>query len=289
MFQRHANIAYNRLNGTILSHEFLDSPEAINISSPDLLGVFKTLLEPTKSNPDTTFLSYLTLLGLGANKPVLPLSIWQYFEGLKELQVTIPQTTRRAITGLQSLLTIPIYHCQAKDFAELRKLLIGLASNNTNAAAQQLGQSIVELFPDVEPTVPIYPAFLRYNLQVGPHSLLAYMVISSFTLLLCLVAQLIGSFTEPGRKAQDMSSFPTRNILTDFEIRDEKGKRVPRETFMDMNGLSERDKLERMAKMKIVLPSSSGASMLKATPLLIIPSSGSHSDRSVSDGKLWTM
>jgi hypothetical protein len=258
MYQQHANIAYNGLNGTILSHEFLDFPEAINISSPDLLGAFKTILGPTKSNPDTTFLSYLTLLGLGANKPVLPLSIWQYFEGLKELQVTNPQTTRRAITGLQSLLTIPIYHCQAKDFAELRRLLIGLASNNTNADVQALGQSIVELFPDAEPTVPIYPAFLRYNLQVGPHSLLAYMVISTFTLLFCFVAQLIGSLTKPGRNVQGLSSLPTRNILTDFEIRDEKNELVLWETFMDMNRLSERDKLERMAKMKIFLISSDG-------------------------------
>jgi hypothetical protein len=264
MFQQHANIAYNGLNGTILSHEFLDSPEAVNISSIDLLGAFKTILGPTKSNPDPIFLTYLTLLGLEANRPVLPLSIWQYFGGLTELQVTNPQTTRRAITALQSLLTILIYHCQAKDFAELRRLLIGITSNNTNSAVQALGPSIVELFPDAKPTVPIYPAFLRYNLQVGPHSLLAYIVISSITILLCLVAQLIGSLTESGRNVKRLSSIPTRNILTDFEIRDQNENRVPWETFMNMNRLPEREKLNRMAKMKILLLSSKGGHIFGA-------------------------
>jgi len=255
MFQQHANIAYNGLNGTILSHHFVDTPEAVNISSFDLLQAFKTLLGPTKNINNPTYLGYLSYLGLANNTPVAPLSIWQYFEGLKVLQVTDPQTTRRAITGLQSLTTIPIYHCQPKDFAELRKLLLGLAANSSNPGTQKLGQSIVDLFPDIEPNVDIYPTLMRYNLQVGFPSLLAYAIIAGFTLALCFAAQLVSSLTGPGRKVRDISSIPTRNMLTDFEIiKDAAGERVPVEKFSaEMSKKSEQEKLKYMADMRIVL------------------------------------
>jgi len=256
MFQQHADIAYNGLNGTILSHHFLDTPEVVNISSFDLLQAFKTLLGPTKNITDPTYLGYLSDLGLANNVPAAPLAIWQYFEGLKELQVTDPQTTRRAITGLQSLTTIPIYHCQPKDFAELRKLLLGLAANSSKPDIQKLGQSIVDLLPDVEPHVAIYPTLMRYKLQVGFQSLLAYVIIAGLTLALCFAAQLVSSLTEPGRKVRDISSIPTRNMLTDFEIiKNTDGKRVPveKEKFREMNKMSEQQKLEFMADMRMVL------------------------------------
>jgi hypothetical protein len=253
MSQQHANIAYNTFNGTILSHQFLGTPEAVNISSFDLLQTFMTLLGPTKNINNPTYLSYLNTLGLGNNNPAAPLIIWEYFQGLKVLQVTDPQTTRRAVTGLQSLTAIPIYHCQPKDFAELRSLLLGLAANRSNPSTQALGQSIVELFPEVVPNVAIYPALERYNLQVGHQSLLAYTIVAGLALAVCLAAQLASSFTKLDRKVRHLSSIPTRNILTDFEIRDAVWKLVPMEDFRKMNKLSSHEKLKAMADMRIVL------------------------------------
>src|SRR5438046_2841423 len=146
LFQRRATIAYNGLNGTILSHAFSDATRtAVNISASELLQVFDTLFGPV--NRTSTYGQALAVLGLGNNKPVAPLSIWQYFEGVRELSRTDCRVNRRAITGLQSLLAIPIYHSQAKNFAEIRRLLGGHSSDNNTT----VGQAILSLFPEVSP------------------------------------------------------------------------------------------------------------------------------------------
>jgi hypothetical protein len=82
--------------------------------------------------------------------PALPYFIWWYFHGID----TLP---RNDVAGLQSLLTLTIYHCQAKDFADLER---GLGFDNSTA----IGSAILSVFPTTEPDKAILPAVLRYNI-----------------------------------------------------------------------------------------------------------------------------
>jgi hypothetical protein len=266
LFKRRATIAYNGLNGTILSHKFSKTPRtAVDIGAPELLQVFDTLLGPV--NRTSTYGRALTVIGLDSNKPVLPLTVWQYFLGVLELSKNDCRANRRAITGLQSLLVIPIYHCQAKDFAELRRLLLGLGTDNDST----VGQVILSLFPVVSPDTDIYPAVLRNTLQVGRRSLIAYVVLAGFTLTLCLVALVIGNRTLAGRGVRHMSPFQSLNVLTACEIQDENRDSIPQKDFLPLGRRTNRDKILETAKMRVVLAATTPLESLETTTTPLEP------------------
>jgi hypothetical protein len=220
-------------------------------------------------NRNAKYGQLLTVLGLGFNKAAAPLTIWEYFQGLYALSKGDCRANRRAINGLQSLLAIPIYHCQAKDFAELRKVL--LSPGDTETAYD--GQIIISLFPVVLPDTDIFPALLRYTLNVGRCSLLAYVVLAGFTLTLCLVALIIGSCTAAGRRGQGQSSF---SVLNQFgcKLENENGNQVQAQDLTHLNTLSTSEKLLETAKMRVKLPSMKAESSLErnSSPYGEIPS-----------------
>lgn len=114
---------------------------------------------------------------------------------------------------MQSLLAIPIYHCQAKDYAELRQLLLGQLGGATNT----FGQDLMSQFPSVDPDTAIYSALLRYSLQVGRGSLLAYIVLAGCTLLLCAITSGLRSCTVVGRRCRNLGPFPLLTHLCDYK------------------------------------------------------------------------
>lgn len=247
---RHADVTYNGLNGTILDYHFLsDDPSPVNITASDLLGVFNVLFNT--SNSTSAFGKSLSALGLASNKPVEPFIIWQYFQGLVELAKNDTRANTRAQMGLQSLLAIPIYHCQAKDFAEMRRLLLEQI-DNTTAIIQTLGLDLVNQFPIIETDTDIFPAVVRYKLDVGQGYLFAYIILSGSTLLLCLIASSFGSCTDVGRKFRHMGPFPLLTDVCDCKIVDANGNEVPWERF---RSFTEDGRLEMVKgmHMKMVL------------------------------------
>ncbi|KAH7386418.1 hypothetical protein BKA64DRAFT_143148 [Cadophora sp. MPI-SDFR-AT-0126] len=230
-YTRLANVTYNGLNGTIMDHQFAnDTLTPVNITAPELLQVFQVLF--SSADPNSTYGKFLDRLDIVANKPVEPLTIWQYFQGLADLSQTDSRANRRAMIGLQSLLAIPIYHCQAKDFAELRRLLLSQIDNSP--LLKTLGVEIVNLFPVVEPDTDIYPALMRWTLDVGRGSLLAYIVLAGTTLSLCIVANAMATFTDVGKKFKHMGPFPLFTHLCDSETTYWGGKPAPQEDFHDL-------------------------------------------------------
>ena len=209
---RFANVTYNGLNGTIMDHQFQNETlTPVKITAPELLKAFQVLLSP--ADPNTTYGEFLSRLEIVGNKPVEPLTIWQYFQGLADRSRTDSRVNRQAMMGLQSLLAIPIYHCQAKDFIELRRLL--LAQIDNSPIFETLGVDIVNLFPVVEPDTDIYPATMRWTLVVGRGSLLAYIVLAGCTLFLCIVANAMATFTDVGKRFKHMGPFPLFTHLCD--------------------------------------------------------------------------
>lgn len=244
-YTRFANVTYNGLNGTIMDHQFPnDTLTPVKITAPELLEVFQVLFSPADLN--TTYGDFLSRLGIVGNKPVEPLTIWQYFQGLADRSRADIRVNRQAMTGLQSLLAIPIYHCQTKDFVELRRLLLSQIDNSP--IFETLGVEIVNLFPVVEPDTDIYPAIMRWTLHVGRGSLLAYIVLTGCALFLCVVANAMATFTNAGKRFKHMGPFPLFTHLCDCETTYKDGTPVPLKAFHDLEaGL----RLMRASKMQV--------------------------------------
>ncbi|KAK0111587.1 hypothetical protein ONS95_001936 [Cadophora gregata] len=250
-YTRLANVTYNGLNGTIMDHKFShDTPTPVQIAAPELLQVFQVLFSP--ADPNTKYGQFLSRLGIVSNRPVEPLTIWQYFQGLTERSETDKRVNRQAMMGLQSLLAIPIYHCQAKDFAELRRLLLSQIDNSP--ILETLGVEIVSSFPAVEPDTDIYPAIMRWTLDVGRPSLLAYIILAGTTLSLCIMANVMATFTDVGRRSKHMGSFLLLTHLCDCETTYRcgapfaEGTEVPLEHFRDLEA---GQRLTKAAKMQV--------------------------------------
>lgn len=241
---RFATVAYNGLNGTILSHQYTnDSLVPINIGSSELLFVFDTILG--RVNKTSPFGTALTLLDLSTNTPVFPLTVWQYFEGLDKRVENDSGTNELAATGLQSLLALAIYHCQGKDFNELRRLLGG----DEESEAQNIGQDIIDIFPSVEPDTDIVPAIVRYDLNVDHSILIPYIAIAGTTLALCFAIQIVRISTNLGQS----SPFPPLDVLSECEAQYyERGLSVRPQDFAALNGKSAHDQLVEVAKMRIM-------------------------------------
>jgi hypothetical protein len=144
------------------------------------------------------------------------------------------------------LLALTIYHCQAKDFADLKH---GLGYDNSTA----IGRAILSLFPTVESDTAILPAVLRYNIVVGHGSLIAYVVMSGTAWLLCLVVLILGSANPAARRANGTTHFPTLDLFTKCEVLGTDGKEVPKEKFLSLNSLALKGCIQDTGKMKVRL------------------------------------
>ncbi|KAH8749690.1 hypothetical protein F5882DRAFT_488495 [Hyaloscypha sp. PMI_1271] len=240
---RRATVAYGRFNGTILSHTFSNIPTIdASINATELLQAFDIILGADSSN--TTLISPFAVFG--SRMPAPPYFIWWYFHGIDALPRNDAAGNARAVAGLQSLLTLTIYHCQAKDFVDLER---GLGFDNSTA----IGSAILSVFPTTEPDTAILPAVLRYNIVVGRRSLIAYVVLSGVSWLLCAAILLAGSVSPVVRKAKDTTAFPTLDFCTKCEVRDDIGAEVSKEQLSGLDILTTKERTIAIAKMKVRL------------------------------------
>ena len=182
----------------------------------------------------------------GSPKPALPFYIWWYFHGISGLPLDAAGAKARAVAGLQSLLALTIYYCQAKDFGDMQR---GDGYDNSSA----IGRTLISLFPTAEPDTAILPAVLRYNIVVGRGSLITYIVISGITWLLCLFALSVGSVNSLTRKAKDTTHFPTLDHYTKCEVQGEDGMQISKEQFLSLNSLTLKQRMAATGKMKVKL------------------------------------
>ena len=246
---RRATVAYSRYNGTILSHKFSKTPPVVApINATELLQAFDIILGTSTSN----FTELITpFAAFGSRKPALPYFIWWYFHGISGLPVHDAGANARAVAGLQSLLALTIYHCQAKDFADLQH---GLGYNNSTA----IGRMILSLFPTAERDTAILPAILRYNIVVGHGSLIAYVIMSGTVWLLCLVVLILGSANAAARRANGTTYFPALDVCTKYEVLDTDGEEVSKEQLLSLNSLPLKRCVQETGKMKVRLAQGHG-------------------------------
>jgi hypothetical protein len=243
---RRATVAFSRFNGTILQHTFEKSPTtATPIAAADLLFAFDTVFHPVDNS--TMYYFALTLLKIENNVPTLPLYLWWWFHGLgTQSNKNDAAAKSRAVGGLQSLLALPIYHCQAKQFAELKTLGY---DNNTST-----GEAILSLFPEAERDTPIVPANLGYDIVVGRDTLLAYITLGSITLALCYATLIVALFTKSHNKVGQLSLYPTLNFMskTDLVLSD-SDRPVPKARLIDTGAMRKRRMMRSVQGMTVKL------------------------------------
>jgi hypothetical protein len=247
---RRATVAYSRINSSILTHTFhADDPKSpAPISASELLHAFSLVFKA--SNTVSPFASALAVLGVGNNTASAPLYAWWYFHGVSRLANNNAAARRRGISGLQSMLGIPIYHCQVKGLAQIRDL----GWDNTTS----VGQAILASFPTNEAQTPIFPAVLRYVLVTAPATLIAYVVLGGVTLICCFIALAAGTFLEPVRGVRAPGSFPmvdfvTRCRVVKIEEQGNVGDVVSADEFGRLGGEEKEGRLiERVKEMRVV-------------------------------------
>ncbi|KAF2760538.1 hypothetical protein EJ05DRAFT_509064 [Pseudovirgaria hyperparasitica] len=242
---RPATVAYSRLNGTILSYEFSATSPAqqTQVLAPDLLSAFDVVFNPV--DPESFFHLVLSFLEIEDNRPVLPLYVWWWFHGLNSLAKDDPAAESRAVGGLQSLLSLPIYHCQAKDFAELRTL----GFDNSTAA----GAAIMSMFPEADRDTPIYPSVMAYDIHVSRTTLLAYVALSALSLVFCFGMLIWALLVRSEREVGYLSLYPTLNFRTKCEVWERDGTWVPREELVKTGTLIPGRLMRRVGDMRVRL------------------------------------
>ncbi|OAL34938.1 hypothetical protein AYO20_05899 [Fonsecaea nubica] len=202
---RQAKIAYSRLNGTIISHEFSTLPETVApLQSADLLGAWDNFLGLANST-DLTTSTTLEILGLGAGKFMFPAMIASMLNSITELSPHSPALQTRAVNALQALLAIPVYFCQTgyierQAVSELPSNILLTNYDNINLPAGLKRNS------------PVYFTVSRNQIVVGLASVIAYVILSGFVLILCFLALGGGVLTKRFSHVPDTTSFP----LLDF-------------------------------------------------------------------------
>lgn len=151
--------------------------------------------------------------------------------------------SNRALSGLRSLLALPIYFCQVKGFAELR----GMGYNSTNA----LVPSIMALLPSAEPDTTLVPAVLRYALFVSQDTLIAYLALGGLTLLLCFIVLIIVTIVTFAESA-DNTPYPTLNFSMKYTVYEGDGVEVTRERLRELDEVKAKDLRRAMGKMKVM-------------------------------------
>ncbi|KIW75121.1 hypothetical protein Z517_11893 [Fonsecaea pedrosoi CBS 271.37] len=202
---RQAKIAYSRLNGTIISHDFSTLPETVApLRSADLLEAWDNFLG-LASSTDLTTSTTLEILGLGAGKFMFPAMIASMLNSITELSPHSPALQTRAVNALQALLAIPVYFCQT-GYIE-RQAVSELPSN-----ILLTNYDNINLPPGLKRNSPVYFTVSRNQIVVGLASVIAYVILSGFVLILCFLALGGGVFTKRFSHVPDTTSFP----LLDF-------------------------------------------------------------------------
>jgi hypothetical protein len=221
---RQAQVAYSRLNGTIISHEFTDVPERpAPLNSLDLLQAWDNFLG-LNNDTDSTTASVVSILGLGTGKYLFPSMIGSMLNTITELSEENPALQDRAVNALQALLAIPIYFCQP-GYLE-RAAVSSLPSNilYTNYDAVVLPEGL-------ERDSAVFFAVTRNQINVGPATVIAYVVLTGLVLMLCLWALACGTFTARSKHMPCITTFPALDFCLYCIVTTKAGESTARGPF----------------------------------------------------------
>jgi hypothetical protein len=221
---QNASVAYSRKNGTILWHSFGNNkPSATNVVGADILKAYDTLLF------DTTKLKKVGNQIVPVADADLPLFsgslfstyIWWTEPAFNGGNAANPATSNQIFNTLQALLTIPLNMCQ-NGFG--RRLIPYASAAKSLEQANNAGQLMAFLSPLPERTSSATFATHRYQAVASMPTLIAYIVLSGTSIVLCFLAQVLSIYMvrRSGRDEMlELSQFPALDLFSHCTIEDE--------------------------------------------------------------------
>lgn len=218
-----ATISYDRQDGRILSHEIdteVGSKQA-NLDSAELLSAFTVILNTTvPDEPDVSS----SILGTPSHFFGRLIAGHMYRIG-KGMQ-TNPTTRVKGINAVQSLLGLVLFYCQNGILAQT---VLPFAPNSGGQSQLTSGA-----FQDEQKTAIVALAETKYRIKVGRATLIAYIVLSSVTLLVCILALVIGSILELVKFEAEPTLWPSLDFWTQCRVEDGNGKVITAEKRVEL-------------------------------------------------------
>jgi hypothetical protein len=130
--------------------------------------------------------------------PMTPLYVAMYFYEFGDLSKASESGQRRVMTAMQSLVSIPIYYCQAGRASQV----VGLSNSPIPLVNQ-----IAAMLPSVSPDSRVVPVAQSYAIAVGRAGLVAFAAINGLALCLCFLILAMSCYTVSNLR--DATSLPT--------------------------------------------------------------------------------
>jgi hypothetical protein len=196
-------------------------------------------------NTSTDLGKAFTKVGLGSNRPITPFYVAMYFFEYGNLAKASEGGQRRVMTAFQSLLSIPIYYCQAVSAYQVK----GLGSN----IAFPLVDFVLSKLPGVQPDTRIVPAKMSYSVTLTLRALIPFTVIGGITLLLCFMALTLSSRNYARNSMSDAETFYLLAHDTKIQIVDEEDVPVTEEDRRRIASWSTKEKLCEAGTWRVTL------------------------------------
>lgn len=179
---------------------------------------------------------------------VFPAFMWGCLKGVSSLGSQNPAVLTRAADALHCLLAIMLYYCQPSLFARA----LSKSTGNRTAGDETVQKFASDMLAIAPPDTPVSLAALKYQVIVGQAQLIAYVVLCSVALLLCLGLLIIGSYAPIAGRVPETSAFPTWDwhVHCKLESADVEAPHPHSESLRDLNG---NDLVRMAAKMKVRL------------------------------------
>ncbi len=197
-------MAYSRLNGTILSSKLKSTPsKPAPVKSSEILQAWDNFLGVGGAKGLNQ--QAMSLLGLGAGKFLFPGMVGWFLNSITALSAEgNPSAETRAVNALQSLLAIPLYWCQTGTIERL--------AMSSLPSAQFINAGDALNITGIDRNTRVSLAVLRNEIAMSRGTLVAYVVLTSLTLIICIVALSIGSFMERSKAIPETTSFPAMDF-----------------------------------------------------------------------------
>ena len=230
-----ATVAYDRQQGGVVSHELETSPIPTHINSSDLLSAMEVILNVTVPEANSTDANPI----LGSTTHFFGrLAVAQMYR-VSTIMASNPTTARfKGVNALQCFLGITLFYCQN---GILSQTVLPFAPNATaTQVANQVGA-----YQKQKKTATVALASTHYELRVGRGTLIAYIVLSGLTLLICLLALIVGSVLELAQFDAEPTLWPSLDFYTQCRVEDKNGKVVSAQERIEMAWIYHRTELFR--------------------------------------------
>jgi len=202
---RPANVAYSRLNGSIVSFSFTSEEEKpAPVGSKNMLQAYRDAF-----GSFTSALEVMALWTAPSQADMFPIYAYPAIvaanlKGVNKLGQHNPAVQNRAAASLQCILAIMIYYAQPSLFARYLSTV-----KYEDESLQTFKKDILSISPPGTKSTVAVP---RYQIVVGQSTLIAYLVLSAVPLLACTAIVLFVTLSSTGREIPSLTPFPPLDV-----------------------------------------------------------------------------